>query len=218
MRKSDLLKLQFFNFKLVSRSVFRELQLVQISLNFTNLVATLKSEVWAQNCEWFFYYFYFWKELWRFKSGRVHEFSWTKIQALIKTRRNRKWKIPHTASERWTLRFISHKNCELKVKRWWVGARERKKGAFFVKFIFSEGFFFISMHSVLNKLSEYVYTFTECAKFHGSCSIVPLWVFRGSKIFLHGSFVSPKFFQVSISWVQIFFSWVFRGSKIFSLV
>ena len=127
MRKSDLLKLQFFNFKLVSRSVFGELQLVQISLNFTNLVATLKSEVWAQNCEWFFYYFYFWKELWRFKSGRVHEFSWTKIQALIKTRRNRKWKIPHTASERWTLRFISHKNCELKVKRWWVGARERKR-------------------------------------------------------------------------------------------
>ena len=37
--------------------------------------------------------------------------------------------------------FSSHKNRELKVKLWWVGACERKKRAFFVTFILSEGNF-----------------------------------------------------------------------------
>ena len=91
----------------------------------------------------------------------------------------------------------------------------KKKGCIFCNGHFFRRIFFISMHSVLNKLSEYVYTFTECAKFHGSCSIVPSWVFRGSKIFLHGSFVSPKFFQVSISWVQNFFLAGISGVKDF---
>ena len=35
-----------------------------------------------------------------------------------------------------------NKNCEFKVKLWWVGAGERKKSAFFVTFILSEGNFF----------------------------------------------------------------------------
>ena len=35
-----------------------------------------------------------------------------------------------------------HENYELKVKLWWGGARERKKSAFFVTFILSEGNFF----------------------------------------------------------------------------
>ena len=60
----------------------------------------------------------------------------------IKTKRNRKWKIPHTVLERRTLCFSSYKNSKLKVKLWWVGARERKKRAFFVPFILSEGNFF----------------------------------------------------------------------------
>ena len=43
-----------------------------------------------------------------------------------------------------------------------VGAGERKKSAYFVTFILSEGNFFnilcfISMYSVLKKLSEYIY-------------------------------------------------------------
>ena len=33
----------------------------------------------------------------------------------------------------------SYKNHKLKVKLWWVGARKRKKRAFFVRFILSEG-------------------------------------------------------------------------------
>ena len=55
---------------------------------------------------------------------------------------NWKWKIPHTVLERQTLCFSSYKNHKLKVKLWWVGARERKKRAFFVPFILSEGIFF----------------------------------------------------------------------------
>ena len=56
-------------------------------------------------------------------------------------KRNRKWKIPHMLSERWILCFGSCKNHKLKVELWWVGARERKKSAFFVMFILSEGNF-----------------------------------------------------------------------------
>ena len=55
----------------------------------------------------------------------------------MKTRRNRKWKIPHTLLERWT----SYKNHQLKVKLWWVRACQRKKSAIFVTFILFEGFF-----------------------------------------------------------------------------
>ena len=74
---------------------------------------------------------------------------------------NQKWKISHAILEGWTMCFSSYKNCELKVKLWWVGARERKMSAVFVTFILPEGNFFnicfISMYSVLNKLSEYIY-------------------------------------------------------------
>ena len=51
----------------------------------------------------------------------------------------RKWKIPLTALERRTLCFSSYKNRKLKVKLWWLGARERKKRALFILFILSEG-------------------------------------------------------------------------------
>ena len=65
-----------------------------------------------------------------------------KYKLQIKTIRNRKWKTPHTVLERQTLCFSSYKNRNLKVKVWWVGARERKKRVFFVPFILSEGNFF----------------------------------------------------------------------------
>ena len=50
------LKLRFSGFKkFVARSVFEELQLAQISLNFK----TSCCKVWEQNCMWLFYYFHF---------------------------------------------------------------------------------------------------------------------------------------------------------------
>ena len=51
-------------------------------------------------------------------------------------------KNPTHSFKRRTLCFSSYKNRKLKVKLWWVGARERKKRAFFVPFILSEGIFF----------------------------------------------------------------------------
>ena len=45
--------------KLVSRSVFRELQLLHISLNFQTYCCNIKSEVLKQINVWLFYYFYF---------------------------------------------------------------------------------------------------------------------------------------------------------------
>ena len=44
--------------------------------------------------------------------------------------------------QRQTLCFISYKNPKLKVEQWWIGARERKKRAFFVPCILPEGIFF----------------------------------------------------------------------------
>ena len=60
--------------------------------------------------------------------------------ALIKTKPNRKWKIPHTFLERRT--FSSHKNRKLKIKLWWVAARERK---FFAPFILPEATLFLTL-------------------------------------------------------------------------
>ena len=80
---------------------------------------------------------------------------------LNKTKRNWKWKIPHTVLESRTLCFSSYKSRKLKIKLWWTGARERKKRAFFVPFILSEGNFFniyvLSQCSVLNTFSEDTY-------------------------------------------------------------
>ena len=68
---------------------------------------------------------------------------------------------PTHTLERWTLCFSSRKDRELKVKLWWVGARERKMSAFLYCLFYPKEIFvslrFISMYSVLNKLSD---TFT----------------------------------------------------------
>ena len=57
-------------------------------------------------------------------------------------KRNWKKKIPHTVLEIRTFCFSSYKNHKWNVKLWWVEARGRKKRAFFVPFILSEGNFF----------------------------------------------------------------------------
>ena len=66
--------------------------------------------------------------------SKSHVFHWTKIQTLIKTKINQKWKICHMLLEWETLHFRSDKNCKLKVRLW----DGRKKSAFFVTFIFFE--------------------------------------------------------------------------------
>ena len=110
--------------KFVSETVVGELQFTQISFNFKTSSCNLK--IWEQSCVLLFYYFYFKKKNFQ----RVHAFCWTKIKTLIKTKRNRKWKIQRTVLERRTLCFNSYKNRKLKLKLWQVGARKRKKRAY----------------------------------------------------------------------------------------
>ena len=71
---------------------------------------------------------------------------------------------PTHSLERWTMCFGSNKICKLKVKLWWVGAREIKKSAFFVMFILSERNFLtfvFYLNVYLNKLSKYIYFYTS---------------------------------------------------------
>ena len=70
------------------------------------------------------------KRVMTFQSQRVSAFWWKKIYTLIKTKRNRKWKISHKVLERWNLGFSLYKNCRLKVKLWWVWSSRKKKSAF----------------------------------------------------------------------------------------
>ena len=105
---------------------------------FKILVATEKSEVWKQNRVWLFYYIYFEGNNGVLKS-KSPWFLLSKNIKFNKKRWDRKWKIQHSVLERWTMCFRSYKNCKLKVKLRWVGARERKKSACFVRLILSEG-------------------------------------------------------------------------------
>ena len=110
--------------------------------------------VWEQNCVWLFYLFNF-KWNYDFLKSKTLCILLNKNSILIKTKRNWKWKFSHTSSETWTLCFRSFKNRKLTVKLWWVGARERKTRACFVPL----NLCFISMHCVLNTLSEYAYCY-----------------------------------------------------------
>ena len=84
-----------------------------------------------------------------FSSRRIHAFFKQNIN-FNKNEMESKTEIPTLTFretnlvllERRTLCFSSNKNRKLKVKLWWVGACEKKKRAFLVPFILSEGNFF----------------------------------------------------------------------------
>ena len=71
---------------------------------------------------------------------RVHAFCWTKIN-FNKNKTKSKIKNAHTILERRNLCFSSYKNCKLKIKLWWVGACERKKGIFCTVYFGQRKFF-----------------------------------------------------------------------------
>ena len=116
----------------MSRSVFGELQVTQMSLNFKTSCCKLKIRGLGAKLYEVIALFWFWKELWCFK---VEDSMPNKKVNFNKTKRNKNWLITHPLIERWTLRFNSYKNCELKIKPWWVGARE-KKSAYFLQHLF----------------------------------------------------------------------------------
>ena len=135
----DFLSLKIF----VSRSVFWELQLALISLNFKTSCWNLKIRALGAKMFVFFLLFLFWKELWRFKvKESMHllnkniYFNKTETESKIEnpTHSFRETSLPFC--------FISYKNHKIKVKLWWVGACESKKKEFSEPFILSEGNFF----------------------------------------------------------------------------
>ena len=99
-----------------------------------------------------------------FLNQRGCDFYWKKNQNFNKNKKEPKMENPTHSFRKINLYFSSYKNCELKVKLWWIGACERKKSAFFVTFmLFGEKFFNIR---VLSKFIVYwinfenKYTFT----------------------------------------------------------
>ena len=120
---------QNFDFFRLKKFVCRsEIQFPQISLNFKTSCFNLKIRgLGAKH-----YYFNFERsyEVLKSKSPYLFSFLLNKYTNFSKTKRNRKQKIPHTVLERWTLCFDSYKNLESKVKLWWIGPCERKRGHF----------------------------------------------------------------------------------------
>ena len=105
---SELTLLKFKNF--VSRSDFGELKLTHISLNFKTFCCNLKVRgLGAKLCD-------------VLKSDSTCSLL-IEIINFNKNEAGSKWVIPSTVLERQTLNFL-----------WWVGARERKKGVFFLPF------------------------------------------------------------------------------------
>ena len=111
---------------------------------------------------WLFYYFYFERNYDDLKS-KSPCFLLNKIINFNKNETELKMENPITVLERWTMCFSSYKNCKLKIKLWWVEAHKRKKNklyknkVYFVHRTYFQHLGFISIYSVFNKLSEYIY-------------------------------------------------------------
>ena len=117
MRKTDVLKLRFSKLKKsVTSSVFGELQLTQISLNFKTSCCNLKIRgLGANTCV-----------------ERNYEVLKSKDPCIllnrdIKLKRNRKFKIPYTVLERRSLCFSSNKNSKSKSKTMMSWSSRKKK-------------------------------------------------------------------------------------------
>ena len=80
------------------------------------ILKLLKSEVWEQNCEWFFYYISFERNYDVLKSKRTCILLKKNIN-FIKNEIELKMKIPRAVLERLLLWFSSYKNCKSKITR-----------------------------------------------------------------------------------------------------
>ena len=126
-------KLRFSKFKkFIFRSVFRELQLTQISLNFKTSRCNLEI-FWSSSktvCDFSVIL------ILKRRSKKSNSPCILLSKNIIFNKNETESKIANMVLERRTLRFTSFKNRKLKVKLWWVGVCDRKKKAFFVQFIF----------------------------------------------------------------------------------
>ena len=98
---------------------------------FKLLIATYKSESGSKTV-YDFSIILILKGIMTFWSQGLHAFFWLKKVRTENLTHNFRWM---------NLVLQPIKNCELKLKLWWVGPHERKMSAFFVTFYFSVGYF-----------------------------------------------------------------------------
>ena len=172
MRKSYYYsKLHFSGFKrFVTRSVFRELQPTQISLNFNNSCCNLKIRDLGAKCSgWLFYYFSFERSYDVLKSKS----SCILLNKNINFNKNKtelKMENPIHSFKEMSLLFQLIR--KLKLNLWWVGARKRKKRAFLYRLFCPKGILSIcvlSQCTVMNTLSEYAYFYKSKTLRVGFC-------------------------------------------------
>ena len=105
--------------------------------------------------------------------------------------------------------FSSDKNWKLKVKLWWVRARKRKKRAFFVPFILSEGNFFktcVSSQCIVHWIhsqNRHFFTYKKNYFIHFRCLFL-----KSSKAFS----VSLILFKFTVS--SFWFLWILYLTKV----
>ena len=134
--------------KFVSRSVFGELRLMQISLNFQSSCCKLKMRGQEQTCWWLFCYFYFERSYYILKSKSACFLLNKKIN-FNKSKTKPKMENLNT-------QFYRNKPCASACIR--IGARKKKEFIFRnIYFVRRKFLSFISIYSVLNELSEYMY-------------------------------------------------------------
>ena len=128
-------KLWFPKFKkFVSKSVFGELQLTQIWLNFQTSYSNLNIRGLGAKLYVAFLLFFILEGIVTFSSQKSVCFLLNKNTDFNKNKTYEiKWKIPHTVLGRLTLRFSWYKNRGLKVKFLWATTPERKKRHFFYR-------------------------------------------------------------------------------------
>ena len=107
---------------------------------FKLFVATWKSEVWKQSYVWLFNYFYFERSYDFFKSKSPYFLLNENINFGKNKTESKMENLTHSFRET-NLCFSLHKNHELKVKLWWVGARERKEMHFCNVYFVQRNFF-----------------------------------------------------------------------------
>ena len=136
MTYSNLLFSKFKKF--VSRSVFGEPRLMQISLNFQSSCCKLKIRGQEQTCEWLFYYFYFERSYDLLKSKSPH-FLLNKNLNFNKNKTKAKLKNLNT-------QFYRNKPCASAC----VGTGKKEFIFYNIYFVRRKFLSFISIYSVLN--------------------------------------------------------------------
>ena len=141
--------------KFISRSVFGELQLTQISINVKTSCSNLKIRGLEAKCVWLFYYFNFERNYDVLKSKSRCILLNKNINFNKNETESKMENLTESCREtKLVVQFIQES--QIRVKLWWVGARERKKRAFFVPLILSGGNFFN-----ISDLAQYTLIYIE---------------------------------------------------------